>query len=75
MMAEITPVSVEFAAAAIRHLDDRYGARVAGPALTGVMDFLGRAEALYQTLPRVHEERAKREYDPGPRDGTPPGPH
>jgi len=52
-MAEITEVSVEFAALAIRHLDETYGRRLAGEGLVEFMDLLGRAEAVYRSLPEV----------------------
>ena len=55
-MTKITEVSVDLTVVVIRHLDEAYGPRAAGPALTKVLDLLGQAEALYQTLPRVTGE-------------------
>ena len=49
------PVSVEFSALAMRHLDEAYGKRrlPAGEDFPKFLQLLGQAEALYRTFPGV----------------------
>ena len=52
-MPEITAVSVNFSVTAIRHLASEYGIRRADdPTFIEFMDLLGRAEQIFQRLPR-----------------------
>lgn len=49
------PVSVEFSAIAMRHLDEAYGKRRLPPGgdFPEFLQLLGQAEALYRTFPEV----------------------